>query len=196
LETIECNLDSFKANIENQDIPDSEIVGQYLTFGTPYIFESNEELYYKLKKSIAEYFSVSHTAVFMVGSSKLGFSIAPHKYLNPIHDESDIDMAIISEALFDSIWKELFEFNIDITSRSEREHRNYNEFLQYFFKGWLRPDKFPFEYKGKNEWFEFFTSISYKEFDKRKVTGAVYRSEYFFTKYHEANIKKIRLGAI
>jgi len=46
---------------------------------------------------------------------------------------------------------------------------SYIIFLKYFFKGWIRPDLFPFDFKGKNEWEDFFKSISYKEFSERKI---------------------------
>ena len=34
---------------------------------------------------------------------------------------NDIDMVIISPIVFDRFWKELYEFNIDLTDRSENE---------------------------------------------------------------------------
>lgn len=187
--------EGFQKDLKNKDIPEIEIVDKYILFGTPYIFKSDEPKYYSLKKEIADHFNVSQTNVTMVGSAKLGFSIAPHKLYRKIADESDIDMVIISERLFDLFWKDLFEFNINLTYRSEKEDEIYSQFLEYFFKGWLRPDKFPFNFPYKQEWFDFFKSISYKEYDRRKVTGAIYRNEYFFKKYHENNIKNIRYGA-
>lgn len=136
----------------------------------------------------------SLNSIIVVGSAKLGFSIAPHKRYRDILDESDIDVAIIDDELFDSYWEKLFEFNINIKSRSEKDQETYDKFLQYFFRGWLRPDLFPFEYKGKNEWFDFFNKISYKKYDKRKVAAAIYKNEYFFKQYHKSAIKILREG--
>lgn len=192
-QTVEV-LSEFKEDLLNKSISDKEIVDKYILFGTPYIFREDERKYYSLKKVIADHFGISQTNVIMVGSAKLGFSIAPHKLFRKITDESDIDVVIISEKLFDSFWESLFEFNINITSRTEKEDQTYKKFLEYFFRGWLRPDKFPFNYHNKQQWFDFFKRISYKDYDKRKVTGAIYRNEYFFRKYHENNIKEIRIG--
>jgi len=64
--------------------------------------------------------------------------------------------------------------------------------LEYFFKGWIRPDKFPFDYKSRGDWSEFFKSISYKKYDKRKISGAIFRDEFFFEQYHISNIKNLR----
>lgn len=187
--------EEFKEELINKNITDEEIVNRYIAFGVPYIFSNDEQLYYDLKKEIANFFTVKNlNSIIVVGSAKLGFSIAPHKKWRDIHDESDIDVAIIDEDLFESYWEKLFEFNINIKSRSEEEQERYDAFLSYFFRGWLRPDLFPFDYKGKNEWFDFFYKISYKKYDKRKVNAAIYKNEYFFNQYHKSAIKILREG--
>jgi len=193
-EIIDSNIERFKADLRNGSLSHNDVVDRHVLFGTPYIFRAEEDMYYSLKKVIAEEFAVSTSNVFMAGSAKLGYSIAPKKLWRPIQEKSDIDMVIVSNQLFDLFWKELLDFNINLTYRNEKEQEMYDEFLEYFFKGWLRPDKFPFKYPSKQKWFDFFASISYKEYDKRKVTGAIYRSEHFFKLYHELNVKKLRSG--
>ena len=82
------------------------------------------------------------------------------------------------------------------TGRTEEEQERFEKFLIYFFKGWLRPDLFPFSYEKKNQWFDFFNSISYGEFGERKITGAIFRNFHFYENYHIQNVKKIRHGGI
>lgn len=170
------------------------LVDKYLISGNPYIFESNTGLYFDLKNELASHFHVRILDIFMVGSSQLGFSIAPKKLWTKIDEkkDSDIDMVIISESLFDTFWKDLLDFRVELTSRNECQDINYRKFVDYFFKGWLRPDLFPFNYNNRNEWFDFFKELSYKKYDKRKVTCAVFRNEYFFKKYHTRNLDDIR----
>lgn len=185
--------EEFIQELKNILYSNEELVERYIWFGTPAIFSDCEQKYYELKREISTQFPVkSKNNIIVVGSAKLGFSIAPRKRFRDIQDESDIDVAIIDEELFDSYWERLFEFNINVKSRSEKEEDLYQKFLQYFFKGWLRPDLFPFNFKGKGEWFDFFNGISYKKYDKRKVAAAIYKNEYFFKKYHEKNIKDLR----
>ena len=57
-----------------------------------------------LKAEISSHFGERPENVYLVGSAKLGFSIAPHKLWQPFSDESDIDVVIISEDLFKSLW--------------------------------------------------------------------------------------------
>lgn len=185
--------EEFIQELNNISYSNEELVERYIWFGTPAIFSDCEQTYYDLKREISTQFPVkSKNNIIVVGSAKLGFSIAPRKRFRDIQDESDIDVAIIDEELFDSYWERLFEFNINVKSRSEKEEYLYQKFLQYFFKGWLRPDLFPFDFEGKREWFDFFSGISYKKYDKRKVAAAIYKNEYFFKKYHEENIETLR----
>lgn len=188
-------IEIFKTALQDQSLTDKLIVQKYIVHGTPYVFKDDENKYFDLKHEIAGYFNEHFGCVCMVGSAKLGFSIAPKKLWRPFSDESDIDVAIISQGLFENFWRDLYDFNINLTSRTEREERDYRRFLQYFFKGWLRPDLFPFNYYRKNEWFDFFKTISYK-YGYQKITGAVYYSGEFFEKYHMMNIKNIRLGGL
>lgn len=191
MDEIDDLITEFKEKL-NQDFTEKDLIDRHLIFGTPYIFRDDEGIYFTLKDKIATNFGVSCSEIYMVGSAKLGFSISPKKMWRKIKDDSDIDMVIISEKLFDEFWVDLLDFRIELTSRSVGDDTNYKRFLEYFFKGWLRPDLFPFKYRNRNDWFNFFQSISYKDYDKRKVTCAIFRNEHFFQKYHIQNIQNIR----
>ena len=182
-------LEHFKKDLLNKNLSDEDIVGKYLLTGVP--VELGDDLYYQLRKEVGNHFGVSITKIHVVGSSKLGFSIAPQKRFRPINDESDIDVAVIDEQLFDDYWKKLFEFNKYIMPRSNKDDESFDRFVEYFFRGWLRPDLFPFRYEGRREWFDFFKNISYK-YKNRKVACAIYKNEYFFEDYHLKNIKTLR----
>lgn len=185
-------IEEFKNKLQDATITDLDIVQGCITPGSAFAFQGDDEKYFKLKKRIALEFGLNPQKVIMVGSAKLGFSISPGKLWQPFNDDSDIDMAIISPELFDRFWKELYDFNIDLTSRSEKEDKQYRDFLSYFFRGWLRPDMFPFSYEGRAAWFEFFKSISYGDYGNHKVTGAIFRNDDFYESYQTRNIRNIR----
>ncbi len=189
-------VDEFKGKLRNQAISDIEIVQGYITHGPAFVFKEDDGKFFKLKSMVAQKFGLNPQDVIMVGSAKLGFSISPLIRWQPFHDESDIDMAIISPDIFDRFWKELYDFNIKLTYRTEKEEKQYYRFLDYFFKGWLRPDVFPFSYVGRKEWLDFFKSISYGEFGDHKITGAVFRDWGFYEAYHTSNIREIRNGGV
>jgi len=185
-------VDEFKNKLRDKSISDLEIVQGCITHGPAFVFQGDEEKYFKLKKTIAQRFELNPQSVIMIGSAKLGFSISPLKLWKPFNDDSDIDMVIISPEVFDKFWKELYDFNIELTDRSEEEDKQYHDFLSYFFKGWLRPDMFPFSYSGRTEWFEFFKSISYGNYGDHKISGAIFRNHDFYECYHSRNIRAIR----
>jgi len=190
MDEIDSLIIQFKDDLANHDI--KKIIERHIIFGTPYIFKSDEPLYFELKECIATHFQINPSQVIMVGSAKFGFSIANKKLWKKIDETSDIDMVIISDILFDNFWKDLLNFNIQLTVRTEEEQKLYFKFLEYLFKGWIRPDLFPFQYKQKSQWFEFFKEISYNKYDNRKVTCAIYRDQDFFNLYHSANLNKIK----
>lgn len=191
-------VDEFKVKLRDKSISDLDIVQRYLTHEPPFVFEGDEDKYFKLKRAVAQNFELNPQEVIMIGSSKLGFSISPRKLWEPFHDESDIDMVIISATIFNKFWKDLydFNFNINLTDRTDKENKQYYRFLEYFFRGWLRPDVFPFSYLGRKEWEDFFKSISYGEFGDHKINGAVFRDWGFYEAYHTSNIREIRNGGV
>ncbi|WP_176544068.1 hypothetical protein [Priestia megaterium] len=189
-------VEHFKRLLIDNTYTMQDIIEEFLVFGTPYIYIGQEGVYYNLKKQVADFFNVNQRNIFITGSSKLGFSIAPSKLWRPIdgdpEKDSDIDIVIISDKVFDYYWKSILDYN-EKTIMPSKNNQKHAEFLDYFFKGWLRPDKFPYRYEGADEWFEFFRKISYKkEFGGRKVAAAIYREEYFFNKYNTQNLNGIR----
>jgi hypothetical protein len=193
---INTKICEFQATLSDYSNSEKLIVQKYITHGTPYLFKDDESLYFDLKHEIANHFSENPESVRIVGSAKLGFSIAPHKLWNNFSPESDIDIVIISKAIFENFWCELYDFNIELTSRNYKDQNQYNKFLEYFFKGWLRPDLFPFTYHRKNEWFDYFKSISYGKYGYQKIAAAVYYDFNLFEKYHIKNIKRLRSGVL
>ena len=78
-------------------------------------------------------------------------------------------------------------------SVDEYELQMYHKFLEYVAIGWIRPDQLSLSFQVqdlKNDWFEFFKSISYNqsEVGNYKVSAGVFKSyfhdkQYFFCIY-------------
>jgi hypothetical protein len=116
-------VDEFKTRLRDETISDLEIVQGYISHGPAFVFQDDEQKYFKLKRTIAQKYGLNPQNVIMIGSAKLGFSISPLKLWKPFNDDSDIDMVTISPDVFDQFWKELYDFNINLTNRTEGEHR-------------------------------------------------------------------------
>lgn len=175
-----------------------EIVRKYIFHGIPYVFHDNQDAYYEFRNRIAKQFKVNFGDVFIVGSAKLGYS-----YLKGTDFtlDSDIDVVIVNTDLFNEFHKKICEYQhkLDKGSRTTTKENieKYHRFLEYMAKGWMRPDKFPTQFQMeviKNEWFDFFKSLSYgnSEVGNYKVAGGLYKSYYFLEKYYIESLKSIK----
>ena len=183
---MEEEVSRFRSELLLRDARD--ICRRFLIFGS--CTQLDDERYYGLKAAVAEEFAIHPNETIVVGSTKLGFSIAPEKRYRAFGETSDIDVAIVSPQLFDRVWHEVFRY-LD----SARSWQYRREFANYFVRGWIRPDKLP---PGENfqftqDWFEFFRSLSHsRDFGDIKISGALYRDWIFLEKYQESCILKCR----
>ncbi len=83
--------------------------------------------------------------VYVVGSSKIGYALHPKTQkevfldrFRPFRAESDIDITICDQKLFQIIW---FEINRYACTQSKMPW--ISDLSPYLLYGWLRPDKFP-----------------------------------------------------
>ena len=141
------------------------------------------------KFQIAEQYQLE---IVVVGSAKLGFSIAekpiPGKQslprfreFDPIH--SDIDLAVVSQKLFYDIWRDL-----SVYSHRQTPFPWESPLAKYMVLGWLRPDKFPSNQRPLNcqLWWELFNDLSISHlFGRRKVRGGLYFNKDFLSQYQQ-----------
>jgi predicted nucleotidyltransferase len=166
--------------------------------GTPHVFNGNEDDYYNFRKRIADKFNINFHEIFIIGSSKLGFS--PRK--GKIFDlDSDIDVAIISPTLYEKIMSYIHEYQMELRENrravSTYELERYHKFLEYGAIGWMRPDLLPTSFRVKEiktDWFDFFDSISHgkSEVGNYKVTAGAFKSYTHLEKYTLSDLRSIR----
>lgn len=166
--------------------------------GTPAVFSGDEKRYYAFRKQIASKFEISFHEVFITGSAKLGFS--PHKR-KPFDYDSDIDVALISSALYERIMSFIHEYQMQLRENrkavSDRELRDYHRFLEYGAIGWMRPDLLPTSFRGrelKRDWFDFFDSISHgkSEVGNYQVTAGAFKSYSHLERYTASGLRSLK----
>lgn len=152
--------------------------------------------------------------VKVVGSGKLGFSLNPKNLFNPFDklflqtkkkkDKSDLDIAVISNDLFEFIGKSLFEYTnyyrkkweynefYDVHSAKDFNVPICYKFFEYFTKGWFRLD---FKPVG----FDFCEEGSFEELKQkvqsltgRKIGLGIYQDWYYFKHYHMNNLNFLK----
>lgn len=161
-----------------------------------------------LRGRIADRFEVPTASVVIVGSAKIGFTLV-HKKANdcaperpifsPFYDSSDVDVAIVSDVLFDGIWKQLLQFWHD---SGYSDHFGYwrggDKFRRYHFRGWMRPDKLPSggDYTYRNEWFDYFLELtSARAAGDYPIKAGVYREDFFLRTYQHIAFERCKAGA-
>ena len=169
---------------------------EQLFSGVPHAFDSAEE-YKKFQSQLGTPFNINPETVVLVGSGRFGFSLAPHKFGQPFHPRSDLDVVLVDQNLFDSSWLELIRydfkslsFNADIAT-SLREHRSNNVFW-----GYLEP------YRLKNA-LSFYSKVWFPTFMKlgllrgtagRIVKARVYRTWEHARAYHRYSFRSVVAG--
>jgi len=175
-----------------------KIARKHVIHGIPFVFKNNEEEYYEFRDSIAKHFKIGFHEVLILGSAKLGYSY--HKD-SVFSSESDIDVALVNEELFESYYINICNYQYDLESGKDtprqEERREFNQFLHYLIKGWMRPDMLPERLKirsMKEGWFEFFKSISYDNCPagNYKVSGGLFKNYYYLEKYYTESLIKIK----
>ncbi|WP_294313316.1 hypothetical protein [uncultured Chryseobacterium sp.] len=96
-------VDEFKAEILTEDI--SFLCSKWILDRTPHIFSDDRNAYIKWKEELAKRLALDSKSIIFTGSSSVGFSLNPSKNFKLFDNDSDIDIAIISDFHFDLSWK-------------------------------------------------------------------------------------------
>lgn len=109
----------------------------WLTEGEPYAFRHCPGIFEDMRGWLASRLKLHPKEFTLVGSARTGFSLSPEpKYGTPFSNASDLDLAVVSENLFQQISKEFHEFRGDyeakrVTPRSDFENRCWEENLEF-----------------------------------------------------------------
>ena len=180
----EKRLCEFKEDL--RDLSPIQIVRKHIIFGECCMLSPSK--YFDLRSEVADHFELHPNEVLVVGSTKLGFSVVPDKQYRLFHETSDIDVALVSSTLFDEFWKEVFDYRSDGPYWPE-----YNDFVRYFFRGWIRPDKLPRSsmFPLRENWWDFFQTITNSgRYGNYKIFGGLYKSYFFLENYQKICVQE------
>lgn len=206
-------LTKFLADI-SIDLDSSTITQKYLIDGPSFFFNEyfpNQE--FEFKKGLADVLDIHIREIAIVGSGKLGFSIKPNDVVpslyefrnfdynfnrNPNEEKSDLDIAIISNDLFDYFIKDVYiktnGYNTFPLEWSQRNEKNRKSFSYYALKGWFRKDFLFDDYEYEKKILEYIDSKQKKY--KREINIGIYKSWFYFENYHIKNINNIKLNLL
>src|SRR2546425_7552142 len=92
---IEARIAQFKNELVT--LSPLEVIRKNIIYGDCFIITNDS--YFEIRSVVAEKYNIHPNDVLVVGSSKLGFSIAPHNRYRHFTETSDIDVVIVSDVL-------------------------------------------------------------------------------------------------
>lgn len=184
-------IDDFKTALQENSASDV-VANIILADGAEHVSPAALQYAEALIRSQFQIVNQHSLQIIVVGSAKLGFSIAEKPVLgrNPLPRyrvfdpyNSDIDLAIVCQKLYFDIWRDLSTYSHNQTPFPWDSHLG-----KYALVGWLRPDHFPRLQRPLSclKWWELFHNLSNStQFNRRKVRGGLYFHKDFLNQYQQ-----------
>jgi hypothetical protein len=136
-----------------------EIARLWLSEGIPYAFKNCPIIYEKIRGWMAYRFGIHAKEITLIGSGRIGYSLAPHPKLGKAFDStSDLDFSAITNKLFDQcvyafdLWSDDYSKGIVSATNSAEKYywgENLKTVPNNISKGFIDPYKIPLREKYK-----------------------------------------------
>lgn len=182
------------------------IVSEHILEGAPYVFRDHPETLQRLREHLTKALGVSEKSILIVGSGRIGFSLSPDTFPHQFSEDSDIDVIVYDEELFDKIWMAILRWHYP-SRYAELRHPSLDwagKRKKDIYWGWLQPDKiqydglvFPNSLKPLRDistrWFNAFQSLTvYEGLSKWTISGRLYRTLEHARLYHLEGLRRIK----
>ncbi len=182
------------------------IVKEYVFDGIPYMFRNRPAGLDALRRYLSGSLRIRNQDAIIIGSAKIGFSLSPDTMFRQFSNESDIDVLVVDERLFDTIWQTILKWHYPrrITGLAGMDIPWNRRRRWDLYWGWLVPDQIRYEGISFPEvlkpirnistaWFNTFRGISrLPDFFGRDVHGRLYRSWENAALYHIDGLRQLR----
>lgn len=139
---------------EGWDVDRFAIARQWLSEGIPFAFQGCPAVYESLRSWLSEKLDVEAKEISLTGSARLGSSLSAkkEKFGKPFGPESDLDLFVVSEKLFQSMCDDFLRWSSDFQNRnilpnnkrekkcwSDNNYRGPNLIERGFMDSWMIP---------------------------------------------------------
>lgn len=184
------------------------IINRHIFEGNPYVFRNSPKDLDTLKNHLASKLPIMKPNIAVIGSAKLGFSLNPDTFFRQFSDDSDIDIAIVDDALFDKVWMAVLGWNYPrrLMTLGKLDGEWMRTRRKEIYWGWFVPDQITYEGLSfphalmsvrdiSTNWFNAFQSFSqYQEFSRRQISGRLYRTWDHAFRYHAEGLRLIKVA--
>ena len=188
------NRQEFEQLLRNTTL--DSLVEKYLFAGLPFSFFGRTDTYKQMLRSISRGLEVPQPNICVVGSARIGFSLAPHKFGQPFSPYSDIDIVIVSEELFDSSWLDILtnrHHRWSSLSRQTQDRLIEHQERHHIYYGYISPSFVAPALAIGHQWLTTFNRLSQIPFlASRPVSGRLYRTWDHAKVYHRWSLRRVR----
>lgn len=176
------------------DKDESLVVSKWILHNTPYIFDNDIIQYIEWKELLSKKIQVDSRAICLTGSSCLGFSLNPSKHYREFNNESDIDIAIISNHYFDLSWHYLRNMGTTRYSLSLEQQESVKDHVnRLIYWGTIATDKILTILPFGDAWFKYLREMAAEDITTgRDINVRIYKDYESLRAYNIENIKKLK----
>lgn len=174
--------------------PPDIVASLWILSRVPYPFEGDAKNYESWRSKLSGLVEVDSSEVLITGSGAFGISLNPYKNYRAFDNNSDIDVAIVSEHFFNVSWRYLRNLGAakhSMTPAAKQSIRDHVE--KYIYWGTIATDKIlPYMPFGK-AWMSALEEMSNVEPTKGRVIKArIYKDFDSLRAYQVNNLKNLR----
>jgi len=170
----------------------------------PFAFDKNPDCWTEFRETFGAKFRVNPSDIRVVGSGRHGISAKPGKNLKTFIDTSDIDVVVISAALFDNLWQKLLEAAYPREGNLHLLAGHLRELQSEVYTGFLTPAEFRFDrlkfgehaapvYEFRADWFSALKRASNLPIRRHEnMEARVYRTWAHAERYHLDSIASLQ----
>ena len=160
-----------------------------LTEGVPRAFAKCPSVYEFIRRWLSAQMGIHVKQITLLGSARMGYSLSPYKFGKKFSSNSDLDLSIISECIFNILQKEADRFihdykNMNIIPNTDRKRLFWEENVKFLERnlpyGFIDVNKVPY-IKERYPYCQYLGNLMWRLKEKINVTP------------NAPNIKKVSL---
>lgn len=191
------NLTDFTDSLRNAETEQEidSLLKNALFEGVPAAFLHRTRAFRRLREAVAKRLGIERDAVTVVGSARTGFSMDPDEFPRSFNHNSDIDVLIVSDSIFDEGWLDILTLRRVNPSHSlsVRRYMFEHQSKGYIFGGWIWPDRITSALTFGPTWFDLFRQLpSVTGLSGHEFHGRIYRTWDHAMHYHRKSLISLR----
>lgn len=170
------------------------VVSTWILNRVPVPFNNKISEYEKWRLELANKLEVDPSEILITGSACFGVSLNPYKNYRFFDDESDIDVAIISEYFFNTSWRSLRNIGTKIHSMPPKSKQSVKDHVEkYIYWDTIATDKLlPYLPFGKS-WQSSLDEMAKNPYTRgREIKARIYKDFDSLRAYQVNNLKNLR----